>query len=137
MYLHSTLLAIHITAASVTIGTLFVQSMAIVMAMRIDGEGQRTGVRMLQERIHRTIYYPMLGVALATGLVVALQTGAFGAGKWLHWKLVVVILLIGLGLLTGQYLRAARVAKPVALLVHILIFICALIIVYLAAVKPF
>ena len=136
MFLYQPLLILHITAASITLGVLFVQSMAVVIAMRLNGEGQRTGVRMLQERLHRGVYYPMLGIALLTGLIVALQAGAFSAGKWLHWKLVVVLLFMGLGLLVGQYLRAPRVSRPIALLVHILTFVCALVIVYLAALKP-
>ena len=131
------MIALHITAVSLVIGTLFLQSLAVVMALRLKTDAQKEGVRILQQRIHWFIYYPILLVALATGLGLAWSTDAFHQGRWLHWKLVGVVLLIGLGLLTGLNIRAKRLVKPLAMVVHILIFLVSLWVVYLAAVRPF
>ena len=131
------LLTLHIAAAALTAGALFLQSLAVVMALRLAKPEWREGARILQQRLHRFIYYPILVVTLLGGLWLALATGAFGEGKWLHWKLVLVVLLVGLGLLVGKELRGGKVIKPVAMVVHIVIFLVILAIVYLAAVKPF
>ena len=131
------LLALHVTATSLVVGTLFLQSLSVVMAMRLQTPEQREGVRILQRRLHLFIYYPILAVALLSGLWMALLTGAFAGDRWLHWKLVGVVLLIGLGLLTGRELRRERVAKGPALAVHVVIFLLSLWIIYLAVAKPF
>ena len=128
----SFLLALHVTATALVIGTLFLQSLMVVMALRLPFAEYRAGVRELQRRVHLFIYYPILAVALLTGAGLAWGTGAFGAGSWLYWKLVLVVLLIGGGLLTGGELRRERVAKGPAMAVHIVIFLLSLWIVYLA-----
>ncbi len=135
--MYHVLLTVHITAAALVLGALFVQSMLVVMALRLQVPAQAEGVRTVQRRVQAFLYYPMLGVALAAGLAVALQTGAFAAGRWLHWKLVVVVLLIGLGLLIGQFLRSGRAAKGVALAVHVAVLALGLLTVYLASARPF
>jgi uncharacterized membrane protein len=130
------IVALHVTAVSLVVGTLFLQSLAIVMALRLKSEAHQEGNRILQGRIHLFIYYPILVVALATGLGLALSTDAFSQGRWLHWKLVGVVLLIGLGFLTGWEIRSKRVLKPVAMLVHIAIFLVSLWVIYLATARP-
>ena len=132
----SFLLPLHVTAAALVIGSLFVQSLMVVMALRLKLPEHREGVRILQRRLHVFIYYPILLVALVTGLWMALLTGAFGEGRWLHWKLVWIVVLAGLGFMTGRNLRQREVAKPVAMVVHIVIFLVSMAIVYLAALKP-
>jgi hypothetical protein len=47
------------------------------------------------------------------------------------------MLLVGLGFLTGWEIRSQRVIKPLAMIVHIVIFLVSLWVVYLAAVRPF
>jgi uncharacterized membrane protein len=131
------LTTLHVTAAAIVVGVLFLQSLAVVMALRLAGEAQRSGVRLVQTRIHRFVYYPMLAVAVLAGFGLAWATDAFQQGRWLHWKLVLVVLLVGLGLLTGRGLRAQRVNKPQGMVVHILIFLLSAGIVYLAVLKPF
>ena len=131
----SFVIALHVTAVSLVVGTLFLQSLMVVMALRLKADAQREGVRILQQRIHWFIYYPILLVALGTGMGLARATGAFQLA-WLQWKLVGVVLLIGLGLLTGWEIRAKRVVKPLAMAVHIVIFLVSLWVVYLAAVRP-
>jgi uncharacterized membrane protein len=125
------LVALHVTATALVIGTLFLQSLAVVMALRLKAGEQQEGVRILQGRIHMFIYYPILLVAVGTGLWLAMTSDAFRQGTWLYWKLVGVVLLIGLGFLTGINIRAARVLKPLAMSVHVGIFLVSLWIVYL------
>jgi len=129
------LLALHVTATALVIGALFLQSLMVVMALRLPDPEQRAGVRILQGRVHLFIYYPILAVAVLSGAALAWLTGAFGAGSWLYWKLVLVVLLIGAGLLTGGELRRERVAKGPAMAVHIVIFLLSLWIVYLAVTR--
>jgi len=135
--MYGILVAVHVTSAALVVGSLFLQSLIVVMALRLPDAAHREGVRVMQQRVHLFIYYPILAVTLITGLWQAWLTGAFGAGLWLHWKLLLVVLLIGLGLLTGRELRAERIVKPMAMLVHIGIFLLSILIIYLASVKPF
>jgi uncharacterized membrane protein len=133
----SYLLALHVTATALVVGALFLQSLMVVMALRLKVPEHREGVRIVQQRVHLFIYYPILAVALLTGAALVWAGGGFGEGRWLYWKLVLVVLLIGLGLLTGGELRAARVVKGPAMAVHIAIFLLSGWIIYLAAIKPF
>lgn len=129
------LIALHVTAAALVIGSLFVQSLAVVMALRLKTAEHREGNRILQRRIHLFVYYPILAVTLGSGLWLALRTNAFAQGTWLHWKLVAVVVLIGLGLLTGRGISARRVFKPAAMLVHIGVFLVSVWIVWLVVTR--
>lgn len=130
------ILPIHITAASLVIGSLFIQSLMVVMAMRLKSPAQIAGTRIIQRRIHLFIYYPILLVALGSGLWTGILSGALAA-KWLHWKLVLVVVLIGLGFLIGRELRLESVSKRHAMMVHVVIFLVSLWLVYLTALKPY
>ena len=61
------LLALHVTAMALVVGTLFLNSLTVVMAMRLKTPEQREGVRILQRRIHLFIYYPILVSRLSPG----------------------------------------------------------------------
>jgi uncharacterized membrane protein len=135
--MHAFLLTLHVTAAALVAGALFLQSLGVVMALRLPSEAQRLGVRTLQLRMHRFIYYPILAVAVITGFWLTFAGDVFAQGRWLHWKLVFVVLLAGLGLLTGRGIRAERPAKPLALVVHIAVFVIVACIVYLAVLRPY
>ena len=135
--MHALLVTLHVLAAAIVVGVLFLQSLLVVMAMRLPGDAQRQGVRILQGRVHAFIYYPVLVVTLITGLWNALAEDAFSTGRWLHWKLVFVVLLVGLGLLTGRAIRSERPSRPLAIVVHVLIFIVAGCLLYLAVLKPY
>ena len=130
-------LALHVISVALVVGTLFLQSLAVVMALRLKTEAQQEGNRLLQRRIHLAVYYPILAVALVTGIGLAAASGAFSHGTWLHWKLVGVVLLIGLGFLTGWELRTPRPFKPVAMAVHIAVFLVSFYVIYLATAQPF
>ncbi|MBI3991999.1 MAG: hypothetical protein HY342_01890 [Candidatus Lambdaproteobacteria bacterium] len=133
--MYAYVLSLHITASALVIGSLFMQSLMVVMVLRLKNPEHVAGTRIIQRRMHWFIYYPILAVALLSGLWVAWATETLGQ-KWLHWKLVLVVLLIGLGFLTGHALRKQAVPKPFAMAVHIVIFLVALCLVYFAALKP-
>ncbi len=135
--MYDVLLTLHITAASLTLGAVFLQSLMVVMALRLEAPAQAAGVATLQRRLQAFVYYPLLAVTLATGLWIALEGDVFSEGKWLHWKLVGVVLLAGLGLLAGRSVRSGKAAKGPAMAVHVGVLLVGLSIVYLAAVKPF
>ena len=54
------------------IGTLFLQSLSVVFRLRLKSEEEAEGLRKTQNRIHKFIYYPILGVTLISGMVLAL-----------------------------------------------------------------
>lgn len=130
------ILALHVTASSLVVGTLFVQSLAVIFRLRLKDPQQITGAQWIQQRIYRFIYYPILVVAVVSGLVLAVQTAAFSQGKWLHWKLVGLVLLIGFGFLNGRQIENRDLPKVFAMMVHIGIFCVAVAMIYLATVKP-
>jgi len=135
--MHALLVTIHVTAAAFVLGVLFLQSMAVVMLRRLPSDAQRLGVRTLLGRIQRGVFWPILLLTLLTGLWDAMAEDTFSSGRWLHWKLLLVVLLIGTALLTSQGLRAERPSRFGALAVHIAVFVLALGIVYLAVLQPF
>lgn len=138
--MNTALLILHLTLAATIVGVLFAQSLLVVMALRLRGEGQRQGVRIVQRRLHGFVYYPLLAVTLLSGAWLAYAGDAFAHGSWLRWKLVAVVLLIGLGLLTGQALRTEeprRPARALALAVHVAILAVSAAVLALAVLKPF
>ena len=130
------LVTLHVTSISLVVGALFLESLMVVMAMRLPNEQQQAGVSALLVRVHSFIYYPIFGVALLTGLWLANSTGAFGSGGWIHWKMVLVVFLAGLGLLVGREIRSGKVSKGPAMAVHVVIFLLSMIIIFLASTKP-
>ena len=135
--MHAWWVTLHVTAAAIVVGVLFLQSLAVVMALRLPSDAKRAGVRLLASRMHAFIYYPILGVTALTGFWNAFAGDAFAQGRWLHWKLVFVVLLAGLGLLVGRGIRAERPVRPVALMIHIAVFVISACIIYLAVLKPY
>ncbi len=120
-----------------TIGTLFVQSLSVVFRLRLKSKEQATGLENTQNRIHKFIYYPILGLTIISGMYLAINTGAFGKGTWLHVKLTLLVVLIGLGVLNGRQIKTDALPKKYAMMVHIAIFIVGAFMIYLATVKPF
>ena len=119
------------------IGTLFLQSLTVVFRLRLKSAEESMGLEKTQTRIHKFIYYPILGVTLISGVVLAIKTGAFSEGKWIHVKLVLLIVLIALGIQNGRQIKEAVLPKKYAMMVHIAIFIVGAYMIYLATIKPF
>jgi uncharacterized membrane protein len=119
------------------IGTLFLQSLTVVFRLRLKSAEEVMGLEKTQTRIHKFIYYPILGVTLISGIVLAIKTGAFSEGKWIHVKLVLLIVLIALGIQNGRQIKEAVLPKKYAMMVHIAIFIVGSYMIYLATIKPF
>ena len=127
-YLH----ALHLLSAALVLGSLFMISLAVVMNLRLPAPLQREGVRILLRRVYLFIYYPILGVALLSGLALALFNDAF-ASAWLPRKVLAVVILVGLGGWSADLLRRERIAKPLAMMLHVGIFLVGFGIVLLAS----
>ena len=119
------------------IGTLFLQSLTVVFRLRLKSAEEAMGLEKTQTRIHKFIYYPILGVTLISGIVLAIKTGAFSEGKWIHVKLVLLMVLIALGVQNGRQIKEAVLPKKYAMMLHIAIFIVGAYLIYLATIKPF
>ena len=135
--MHNYIMALHVTAVCLTIGTLFVQSLAVIFRLRLEHPQQIEGAQWIQYRIYKFIYYPILIITIISGLYLAVQTHAFSSGKWLHWKLVLLMILIGFGFLNGRQINNNDLPKPLAMFVHIGIFCTAALMIYFASIKPF
>jgi uncharacterized membrane protein len=103
----------------------------------MNDAAQIAGAQWMQNRIYKFIYYPILGIAVATGLYLAIITGAFANGLWLHIKLTGLILLVVFGLMNGHQINKKDLPKPMAMFVHIGIFCTSAFMIYMASVKPF
>tara|TARA_B100000686_G_C16781772_1_gene972407 strand:+ start:1721 stop:2128 length:408 start_codon:yes stop_codon:yes gene_type:complete len=130
-------LTLHMISMCLVIGTLFLQSLTVVFRLRLKSPEEAKGLEKTQSRIHKFIYYPILGVTLISGIVLAIKTGAFAEGKWIHWKLGLLIVLIALGIQNGKQIKEAILPKKYAMMVHIAIFIVGACMIYLATIKPF
>ena len=98
-------LTLHAISMCLVIGTLFLQSLTVVFRLRLKSAEEAMGLEKTQSRIHKFIYYPILGVTLISGIVLALNTGAFSEGKWLHLKLALLVILIALGVQNGKQIK--------------------------------
>ncbi len=130
-------LTLHMISMCLVIGTLFLQSLTVVFRLRLKSIEEAKGLEKTQSRIHKFIYYPILGVTLLSGIVLAMKTNAFAEGKWIHWKLGLLLILIALGIQNGKQIKEQVLPKKYAMMVHIAIFIVGACMIYLATIKPF
>lgn len=130
-------LTLHMISMCLVVGTLFLQSLSVVFRLRLKTQPEVAGVRNIQNRIHKFIYYPILAVTLVSGSVLAVRTGVFSQAKWIHVKLLLLLALIALGELNGMQIKKDVLPKKYAMMVHIGIFIIGAGMIYLATVKPF
>ena len=130
-------LTLHMISMCLVIGTLFLQSLTVVFRLRLKSAEEAMGLEKTQTRIHKFIYYPILGVTLISGIVLAIKTGAFSEGKWIHVKLVLLMVLIALGVQNGRQIKEAVLPKKYAMMVQIAIFIVGAYMIYLAPINPF
>ena len=130
-------LTLHMISMCLVIGTLFLQSLTVVFRLRLKSAEEAMGLEKTQTRIHKFIYYPILGVTLISGVVLAIKTGAFSEGKWILVKLVLLMVLIALGVQNGRQIKEAVLPKKYAMMVHIAIFVVGAYMIYLATIKPF
>ena len=119
------------------VGTLFLQSLSVVLGLRLKSVEEREGLRKTQRRIHKFIYYPILFVTVASGLYLVVQTGVFDKAQWIYPKLGLLLVLVALGFQNGRQIKQDHLPKKYAMMVHITIFIIAGSMIYLATVKPF
>lgn len=119
------------------VGTLFLQSLIVVFRLRLKSNEQVEGIRNVQTRIHKFIYYPILAVTILSGIVLAVKTNVFGEANWIYAKLILLMALIAFGVMNGKQIKKDLLPKKYAMMVHIPIFIIAAFMIYLATIKPF
>ncbi|GJL77607.1 MAG: hypothetical protein NPINA01_05960 [Nitrospinaceae bacterium] len=130
-------LTLHMISMCLVIGTLFLQSLTVVFRLRLKNDTEVLGLQKTQARIHKFIYYPILGVTLLSGIYLAVHTGVFKEFTWIKVKMVLLIILVGLGFLNGIQIPKNALPKKYAMMVHIAIFIVGAGMIYLATIKPF
>ena len=130
-------LTLHMISMCLVIGTLFLQSLTVVFRLRLKNDTEILGLKKTQARIHKFIYYPILGVTVLSGIYLAVNTGVFAEANWIKVKMVLLILLIGLGVMNGKQISQDVLPKKYAMMVHIPIFIVGAAMIYLATIKPF
>lgn len=130
-------LTLHMVSMCLVVGTLFLQSLSVVLRLRLKSAHEREGLRKTQRRIHKFIYYPILFVTVASGLYLAIQTEVFDKAQWIYPKLGLLLVLVALGYQNGRQIQQNHLPKKYAMMVHIAIFIIAGGMIYLATVKPF
>ena len=132
-------LTLHIISMCLVVGTLFLQSLIVVFRLRLKKREEVAGVKNVQKRIHKFIYYPILGVTIISGVILASKIGVFSQDQnsWISLKLGLLIILIVFGILNGKQIQADILPKKYAMMVHIPIFLIGAGIIYLATIKPF
>jgi len=132
-------LTLHILSMCLVVGTLFLQSLIVVFRLRLKNQEEITGVKNIQKRIHKFIYYPILGVTIISGVILASNTGVFSQDQnnWISLKLGLLIILIIFGILNGKQIQTDILPKKYAMMVHIPIFLIGAGMIYLATIKPF
>ncbi len=130
-------LTLHMISVCLVVGTLFLQSLTVVFRLRLKSDEQVAGIRNVQNRIHKFIYYPILGVALISGLILAIKTNVFSEAHWIYAKLVLLLILVILGVMNGKQIKKDLLPKKYAMMVHIAIFLIGSWMIYLATIKPF
>ena len=132
-------LTLHVIAAMLVIGTLFVQSLSVVFRLRLSNQVQIEGIQFVQRRIHRLLYYPVLTVAVASGAYLALTQERISSpgNGWLHIKITLLLILIIFGFVNRRQIMNIDLRKLQALLVHIGIFLVSAAMIFLAQAKLF
>jgi uncharacterized membrane protein len=130
-------LTLHMISMSLVVGTLFLQSLSVVLRLRLKKQEEIDGLRSIQNRIHKLIYYPILAVTILSGIMLTVKTGEFGQGNWIAAKLGLLVLLIVLGVLNAKQIQADLLPKKYAMMVHIAIFLIGAGMIHLATTKPF
>ena len=130
-------LTLHMISMSLVVGTLFLQSLSVVLRLRLKKQEEVDGLRNIQNRIHKLIYYPILAVTIFSGIMLTVKTGEFGQANWIAAKLGLLVLLIVLGVLNAKQIQADMLPKKYAMMVHIAIFLIGAGMIHLATTKPF
>ena len=133
------ILTLHIISMCLVVGTLFLQSLIVVFRLRLKKQEEVFGVKNVQKRIHKFIYYPILGVTIISGVILTSNTGVFSQDQnnWISLKLGLLIVLIIFGILNGKQIQTDVLPKKYAMMVHIPIFLIGAGMIYLATIKPF
>ena len=93
------ILTLHIISMCLVVGTLFLQSLIVVFRLRLKKQEEVAGIKNVQKRIHKFIYYPILGVTIISGVVLANTIDIFSQDQnnWISFKLGLLVILIIFG----------------------------------------
>ena len=119
------ILTLHIISMCLVVGTLFLQSLIVVFRLRLKKQEEVSGVKNVQKRIHKFIYYPILGVTIISGVILTSNTGVISQDQnnWISLKLGLLIVLIIFGILNGKQIQTDVLPKKYAMMVLSLIHI--------------
>ena len=98
-------LTLHMLSMCLVVGTLFLQSLSVVLRLRLKSAHERVGLKKTQVRIHKFIYYPILFVTVASGIYLAIKTGVFDEAQWIYPKLGLLLVLVALGFQNGRQIK--------------------------------
>ncbi len=122
-------------------GLLYLPRLFVYHAAAPVGSGEDATFKVMEGRLYRIIMRPAMVATLVFGVLLVLVIGMAGQG-WLHVKLVLVVLLLGLHHMMGRWLRdfavgVNRHSQRFYRIVNEVPTLMMIVIVILAVVKPF
>lgn len=138
MSLYPWVLALHVTALSVFVGTLLAQ-LWLLKALTNSSSQQAASTLAMLQRLDSRITSPALMFTWIFGLFLVIAAG-WMASSWLHVKLLLVVALSAFhGVHSGRLRRAVRNDKPVAAMVWApaVVLLALMTIAMLVVLKPF
>ncbi|MDH4121456.1 MAG: hypothetical protein OEV94_07120 [Deltaproteobacteria bacterium] len=132
--MYDLMLPLHIVLISLMLLLLNVETTAQVMA----SSGVPMNTRFWR-RLHMMGYHTLMVAVVATGILLAMETGDLKKGGWLHTKLGVFLVLLALGSMVGRRWKRPMTPKdkPMLFLMDVAVVMLSLALVYLAMNKPF
>ncbi|MEK7726859.1 MAG: hypothetical protein AAB354_00530 [candidate division KSB1 bacterium] len=139
---------VHLLFVSMGIGGVIAQMHLLKKFRNAAPNEAAASERMALALVRYAEFYGFL-VAFVTGLILAIKTGAFGTGGYLHVKTLLVLFLLGLGHVDMRNLKrmialreagnvqAVAGVKQTHLLVASLALTLSVVIVALVVIKPF
>lgn len=138
------LVTVHLLGMVLWLGGLLQLSRVLVLHAKEDAS-VRPRLSYLEGRLDAGGAIPGAVLTIATGIaqILVMPSGTFATSRWLHWKLLLVIAIVGLHLvLTLRHRRLAReradrpVGKGFFAAAHGVIGLLLIGIVYLAVARP-
>lgn len=110
MNLSVTLLAVHVLAVIVWVGSLVSITRVLGVANDLQGDA-RARVTDSARAVYRGVSSPWMGVALLVGLVMIATTPGIFRMHWFHPKLTAALVMLALHFVLGVKVRKAQAAS--------------------------
>jgi len=127
---------VHVVSISIMLMLIIAEGVVAVRFSSQKAQGvipDTTGWR----RIHLMGYHTAMVAAIFTGAVLAVTNNSFQSGGWLHLKIGLLVLLIGIGAVVGKQFKNLTLSKGVLTGISLLGILLSGGIVYLAVYRPF